>query len=711
MPEHQQTQQSKTLKPSSQRRTTLASQNHVLNPAAIIQHARVDPKSLTSADVLQLQRTLGNRTVSRLLSGSQHSSVAQQATIQRQEIPEEEEPLQGKMIETIQRQEIPEEEEPLQGMFEKKPEESCPSCVQRQKLEEEKPLQGKMIETVQRQEKPEEEEPLQGIFENKPEQSIRTLYSTASIQRKKENRTGMPDILKAGVENLSGIDMNDVRLCYNSSKPREVGALAYTQGTNIHIAPGQERHLPHEAWHVVQQKQGRVQPTLQAKGVEINDDAGLENEADVMGSKALSSMSVNMNTRHDFSTIPTNDNLNRSALQMKPVIQMLIRDNGEVGDIVVDKKNKDLLKHKVLYEIIKVINNEKKKSYKLRLISEHARQGTPNEMEVETGQHHYTIKKMLSKEEIDYVNMKSKADIRDANSPRPTMILELPGSRHEYWEGEYHGDRQEGDQIVFHKKGSPDIWTIAGPLGRKGIIKGSSDSGSNSIENNVRKGEEIITNFIDKQEAGQEILIFMKSHSRNAVACTRIVNRINELYKDSNYFYERNKSFNLANNLKKVTVEAVFFDPVPGPKHGIGHTVAEDVENDVPNVVGESTLVYSINLKKLYQKGNGFEPQKVLGAKRLIISRRGHGVVLKSGVKLKIGDKIEEKTYRGLSLNSLPEGAYLSEGEGNLEEPEVIKRVELAAVLKALQPFDHWYHSQKGRREIIKAVSEKFFEL
>jgi hypothetical protein len=27
--------------------------------------------------------------------------------------------------------------------------------------------------------------------------------------------------------------------------------------------PGQEQHLPHEAWHVVQQKQGRVKPTGQ----------------------------------------------------------------------------------------------------------------------------------------------------------------------------------------------------------------------------------------------------------------------------------------------------------------------------------------------------------------------------------------------------------------------------------------------------------------
>jgi hypothetical protein len=63
--------------------------------------------------------------------------------------------------------------------------------------------------------------------------------------------------------------------------------LAYTKGTDIYVGPGQEKHVPHEAWHVVQQAQGRVKPTIQAKGVGINDDPGLEHEADVMGARAL----------------------------------------------------------------------------------------------------------------------------------------------------------------------------------------------------------------------------------------------------------------------------------------------------------------------------------------------------------------------------------------------------------------------------------------
>lgn len=191
---------------------------------------------------------------------------------------EEEEPLQGK-FEAAQL--AAEEEEPLQGKFataqlagmeEEVPMQGKFATAQLAALEEE-PLQGKFVA-----QRAEEEEPLQGKFE-----------SPAPAQREqKPNNTGMPDNLKSGIENLSGYSMDDVKVHYNSDRPAQLNAHAYAQGTDIHVAPGQEQHLPHEAWHVVQQKQGRVQATMQMKaGVPVNDDAGLENEADVMGAKAL----------------------------------------------------------------------------------------------------------------------------------------------------------------------------------------------------------------------------------------------------------------------------------------------------------------------------------------------------------------------------------------------------------------------------------------
>merc|ERR1712127_196746 len=64
----------------------------------------------------------------------------------------------------------------------------------------------------------------------------------------------------------------------------------------------------------VQQKQGRVKPTMQMKGkVNVNDDAGLEKEADVMGQKA---MQMNSTARkNDRASSVSKSSLN--ALQLK----------------------------------------------------------------------------------------------------------------------------------------------------------------------------------------------------------------------------------------------------------------------------------------------------------------------------------------------------------------------------------------------------------
>jgi hypothetical protein len=106
----------------------------------------------------------------------------------------------------------------------------------------------------------------------------------------RQNNTGLPDELKAGVESLSGYSMDDVQVHYNSSKPGQMKAHAFAQGSEIHVAPGQEKHLPHEAWHVAQQKQGRVQPTKAMNGAPVNDDSSLEQEADQMGARAAQPM-------------------------------------------------------------------------------------------------------------------------------------------------------------------------------------------------------------------------------------------------------------------------------------------------------------------------------------------------------------------------------------------------------------------------------------
>lgn len=96
----------------------------------------------------------------------------------------------------------------------------------------------------------------------------------------------MPTSLRGGLEQLSGLDLSAVRVHRSSPEPGQLGALAYTQGQDIMVGPGQEHHLPHEGWHVVQQMQGRVDATGPTTGLSINEDAALEREADAMGSRA-----------------------------------------------------------------------------------------------------------------------------------------------------------------------------------------------------------------------------------------------------------------------------------------------------------------------------------------------------------------------------------------------------------------------------------------
>jgi hypothetical protein len=132
---------------------------------------------------------------------------------------------------------------------------------------------------------PDEDELLQGKFQTVQRRTATGSDPSAEPIQRRENNTGLPDTLKAGIEQLSGIALDDVQVHYNSPRPAQLEALAYAQGTDIHVAPGQGQHLPHEAW---QQKQGRVSPTLQTKGVAINDDPGLESEADQMGARAAS---------------------------------------------------------------------------------------------------------------------------------------------------------------------------------------------------------------------------------------------------------------------------------------------------------------------------------------------------------------------------------------------------------------------------------------
>jgi len=127
--------------------------------------------------------------------------------------------------------------------------------------------------------------------------SVLQLLEEPEEQRKTSNQTGIPDGLKEQFEAVSGYSFDDVKVHYNSDKPLQVQALAYTRGNQVYIGPGQERYLSHELGHVVQQKDGIVRPTTVVAGLPVNDDPGLEQQADSMVQRKASHRLPEMGVR------------------------------------------------------------------------------------------------------------------------------------------------------------------------------------------------------------------------------------------------------------------------------------------------------------------------------------------------------------------------------------------------------------------------------
>ena len=279
--------QPKTVEAEQQPRHANGHPHETVN--AVAQRGTVDCRAETAAQ-RQLQTAIANsprltaqRRAIESLDASSYLAAQRktnpsrtQPAVQLQTAPEEE-PLQGKFPVS---QRMTEEEEPVQTRL------AADSDATMQRVEEEEPVQGRFT-VMQRMV---EEEPLQ-----RESVSTETAQWTKPSDAK-PNRTGLPDQLKTGIESLSGVSLDGVKVHYNSSQPKQLNALAYAQGSDIHLSPGQEQHLPHEAWHVVQQAQGRVAPTARIKGQTVNTDDGLEREADEMGARAAAQQTVETKT-------------------------------------------------------------------------------------------------------------------------------------------------------------------------------------------------------------------------------------------------------------------------------------------------------------------------------------------------------------------------------------------------------------------------------
>lgn len=132
----------------------------------------------------------------------------------------------------------------------------------------------------------------------------RTLTMQLAVQRSRAPASGEASVPDGGGRPLPsgvatdmgrsfGADFSQVRF-QEGEHVSAMGARAFALGHELHFAPGEfapqstagRELIGHELAHVVQQSQGRVAPTMQAKGADLNDDPALEAEADRAGAAA-----------------------------------------------------------------------------------------------------------------------------------------------------------------------------------------------------------------------------------------------------------------------------------------------------------------------------------------------------------------------------------------------------------------------------------------
>jgi ribosomal protein S18 acetylase RimI-like enzyme len=272
------------------------------------------------------------------------------------------------------------------------------------------------------------------------------------------------------------------------------------------------------------------------------------------------------------------------------------------------------------------------------------------------------------------------------------MKLELAGSGHQRWY--FRGGKEQGlkpltgkqtefkrdpEQIVEKRtKVNDETYSIAGPL----AVGGASNSGPNSIENNVNLAIGLIDDFVDRHSKKFPlpplILILIKAHSRNSVAGIQIANFVQSTYGDT--------------HIPRVHVDLAAFDPVPGPLQKVEYR-----KTAIDEQMSQSTVVYSAAT----QYPTGFDPQRVYFAKRVIVSSKNHGVGYTDGVIF------QGSLYKGSRISALPEGFYIGSpaAEGMAEQISQCHSVYEVKQFLATKKST----SQKQRQKIIVKVAKVFF--
>lgn len=216
-----------------------------------------------------------------------------------------------------------------------------------------------------------------------------------------------------------------------------------------------------------------------------------------------------------------------------------------------------------------------------------------------------------------------------------------------------------------------------GSAGTKTIKGGALDAGTNTIADLYTDAVNLVGDIVkfhgkDDQDNERPLHIFVRAHSRGSVAGGQVATALKAALGDD------------------TKIEIVDFDPVPGPeflsnskrKKGDANYTEMDLGS-----IDESTVIYCVAsgyAKKNISDGF-FTPQKILGAKRVIVSKQNHSAGLLNGFVY------DGKRYKGSAMNSLPEGVYVDTNDpGNSKIPMelVMGRDEFNAFVQQYPGFE-----------------------
>ncbi len=170
-------------------------------------------------------------------------------------------------------------------------------------------------------------------------------FFTPPVQMKRNE--DLPEDFQTKMESSFGEDFSNVKINKDSKDANELDALAFTQGNNIHFKNGEfdssskngQELIAHELSHVVQQRHRDIGTTHKENNYDVNDNEGLEKEADINAKKAVNGEMIS----NPFSTNQnTNSSPNTNVSQKKnlPIqLKRILPSGAPLAELSIDSNS------------------------------------------------------------------------------------------------------------------------------------------------------------------------------------------------------------------------------------------------------------------------------------------------------------------------------------------------------------------------------------